>query len=893
MRLARKLLKILVWIVAVILIIVIGILGFIQTPFAKRMIGEVIARVTRTSDGGEVRFGKITGLIPYHIQVGDFRIRDGEGYWLVVEDADVLVSLPDLIRFRLRALEVRVRSASILRLPRGNTTDDETAAEENDTPFTLRSLPALRCDLLSVGRASLDESVLGERIDTELKGYRIRTSPSTGGSAYIRLNRIDGRSGRLVLAAASGAEFSPLSASIMIDEDAGGSLGTLVSPGSSESFSFFFRGRGPIDKWKVNLSAKKKEELKLTGDLILDLTSPLASGKLEASLGMLPLKELAGRGTLFTSFTVVNGGQNVSARIQAEALELPFCRAGALEININAEDILRTPSGTLDLKGSDLQYSEGEKVSRGGAVLIGKISGRISLRETDRKLESELELKLVDCSFPHLPTGSLNPLELIISGRLKDNRINLSLDSGEQSRLSLKAEAEAPLDLSLHPISLHPPGDGTISGKLQARIDLELLSNYLAISRQSIRGIVSADLSASGTSERPEITGQVKIEKGRYRNLNTGTALNGVTMDLQADRDQITIKQFEATTPSHGKLGITGQMTLAPAEHFPYSLSLELEKAELTDLEELTAVFSGKILLEGTTEEGRLQGTVKIDQAEGRIPRTFPPSVPEIPVIEINQPGGATPIQKPSGPSPFLKKFALDLQIIAPDKITVKGRGLDSEWKADIKIKGTAARPLISGGINLLDGIFIFMGEDLEMKDCSVTMDGRFPPVPQLKINMEEVKSDITINLQIIGPVTAPEVILSSQPPYPTDEILARLLYGRSASQLSGIQALQIANGLRTLQGKGGFFDLLTGWTSFLGDIQVDLTELEGRTDQTAVRVRWSVTRHIYVENQRAIDDKGNVFIARWDLSRHLQLNTQSGYGLMGDSAYLRYRWDY
>ncbi len=188
---------------------------------------------------------------------------------------------------------------------------------------------------------------------------------------------------------------------------------------------------------------------------------------------------------------------------------------------------------------------------------------------------------------------------------------------------------------------------------------------------------------------------------------------------------------------------------------------------------------------------------------------------------------------------------------------------------------------------------FIFMGEELDLKDCSVTMDGRFPPVPQLRINAEDVKFDITINLQVVGPVTAPQVILSSQPPYPPDEILARLLYGRPSSQLTGLQALQIANGLRVLQGKGGFFDLLTGWTSFFGDIQVDFTELAGSSSQTAVRVRWSISRQIYIENQRAIDDKGNVFIARWDLTRHLQLNTQSGYGLFGDSAYLRYQWDY
>lgn len=889
----RRLLKYFIRTVIVILILAALLLAFIQTPFAKRMIGEVLARVTRTSDGGEVFFGSISGLIPYRIRVGDFRIRDGEGDWLVVKDADLRVSLPDLIHFRLRALEVKVRSASLLRLPRGNDKEEEIPAEEDDTPFNLRSLPSFSVDLLSVARATVEEPVLGERIVTSLKGCQIKTDTTDGGALQLSLARIDGKSGRLTLSAAAGVEFSPLFTHIWIEEGAGGSLEELLSSGSTGSLSLLFKGQGPIEKWKVDLTARKQGQWKLTGDLLFDLTRPLAEGKLEASFETLPIKGTTGRGTVSTSFTVAGGGQNISAKIQAEDLDLPFGRTGALEVTVDVEDLLRAPRGTVEFNASDLQYPDAEEDGARGAVTIGEITGHISLQGTEQHPAAELEVRITDCAFPDAPTGSLKPLEITITGRLKDDRLHLSLDSGEQSRFSLKAEAEAAVKLSLNPISFNLPGDGTLSGKLQARVDLELLANRLALSRQTIRGIVNADLSAGGTLGKPELTGQVKMEKGRYRNLNTGTALNGVTVEIEADRDRVTVKQLSATTPGHGKLGLTGWLKLSPPDNFPYSLSLELAAAELIDLEVLTAVFSGKVLLEGSLEEGRLHGTVKIDQAEGRIPKIFPPSIPEIEVVEINKSGGGTPVQKSSGPSRFLEKFALDIHVTAPERITVKGRGLDSEWKADITVKGTAARPLVSGGVELLDGIFIFMGEELDLKDCSVTMDGRFPPVPQLKINAEDVKSDITINLQVVGPVTAPEVILSSQPPYPTDEILARLLYGRSSSQLTGLQGLQIANGLRTLQGKGGFFDLLTGWTSFFGDIQVDLTELAGSSSQTAVRVRWSISRHIYVENQRAIDDKGNVFIARWDLTRHLQLDTQSGYGLLGDSAFLRYRWDY
>jgi translocation and assembly module TamB len=185
------------------------------------------------------------------------------------------------------------------------------------------------------------------------------------------------------------------------------------------------------------------------------------------------------------------------------------------------------------------------------------------------------------------------------------------------------------------------------------------------------------------------------------------------------------------------------------------------------------------------------------------------------------------------------------------------------------------------------------MGEELSLEDCAVMMDGEYPPVPQLKINAEIVKPAIIMNLQIVGPVTQPEVIISSQPPYPDDEILARLLFGRPASQLSGLQALQIVNGLRSLQGQAGFFDLLTDWASFLGNIQVDFTDLQGTEDQTAVRVRWSLSRNFYVENQRSLEAPDNLFLARWEIIRNLQLRLQSGYGILGHAGFLHWQMNY
>ena len=59
------------------------------------------------------------------------------------------------------------------------------------------------------------------------------------------------------------------------------------------------------------------------------------------------------------------------------------------------------------------------------------------------------------------------------------------------------------------------------------------------------------------------------------------------------------------------------------------------------------------------------------------------------------------------------------------------------------------------------------------------------------------------MTLRITGVADAPQFELTSVPPLPQDEILARLLFGESAGQLTALQAAQLGAALVTLTGVG------------------------------------------------------------------------------------------
>ncbi len=893
----------------------------IQTPAGKRLLADGITALASSKDGSGVTFRSLSGFIPFRFGVGEFKISDAKGDWLVAENISLRMDPGNLLLFRLRAEEVTVGRVTWRRLPAGSDVDKEE--KKPGEGFAPRDIPSFTVERLWIKSLIAEESLPGKRIVAELKGH-VRNDSADGASVTLAL-KPRGRDGdNLAVAGTAAADLSSLALEITLNEKAGGNLGSLFIPGADEPISLQLHGGGPWEACRVRMSGRAGASGKLDLDITLNLARILAEGTLKASFtGLLGMRAAGqGSGNIFVRLADSDGGQDISAQIEASGVQSSFGGAGHILASLDAHDLLRSPRGTIKLLTERIDYRDTGAATGASAGEANSVAARCTFGETEAGARAEMEARISGCTLPGTITASNGTHDLTLRAVLENKKLRVRLSGKEDTDFFIKADLTAGAEFSLAPFAFRLDEDGPLGGDLSARLDLSFLNNRLALSRQSLRGTLSADLTAGGTIRKPEINGEISLREGEYQNLNTGTVLTSLAARLKIETDVLVLEELTARTPpppetalggwarfipgvsllphldqpreapKEGEISLIGRTKLSPAEGFPSAYSLRIRDALLADMDILTATASGEIDFDGNLEGSRLKGKLTIKRAEGRIPSNLSSGVPEIEVTEINKPG-ETAAQRPPASSPFLKTVALDLHLTAPEDIFITGRGLDSEWKADVTATGTADAPSLRGGITLLDGIFIFMGEELKLENCSIMMSGGFPPMPQLKINARVVKSDITITLQIVGPVNAPEVILSSQPSYPADEILARLLYGRPASQLTGLQALRIADGLRTLQGKGGLFDRLTGWTSFLGNIQVDFTELEGSTDQTAVRVRWSLSKNFYVENQHSIDARDNLFLARWDLTRRLQLRTQSGYGFLGDAAYLRYQWDY
>ena len=103
---------------------------------------------------------------------------------------------------------------------------------------------------------------------------------------------------------------------------------------------------------------------------------------------------------------------------------------------------------------------------------------------------------------------------------------------------------------------------------------------------------------------------------------------------------------------------------------------------------------------------------------------------------------------------------------------------------------------------------------------------------------------DLTVTAGFQGPASDPELVLTSNPSLPEDEILSQVLFGKSQGSLSAIEAVQLASAVNELSGGGGGLDIVGSVRRFIG---ADVLQVGGGEDGPNVKVGKYLTDGVYV----------------------------------------------
>ena len=395
-------------------------------------------------------------------------------------------------------------------------------------------------------------------------------------------------------------------------------------------------------------------------------------------------------------------------------------------------------------------------------------------------------------------------------------------------------------------------GGGTLTSRLtRAPLFAQVRYNGPADTLWRLTGVESFDLSGpvavgadiSGTLNNPQIRGSFATQSLRLESPLSGTVLTGVQARGAFGGSKLVINNFTATA---GRGTLTGRAAfdLAAANGFGMDISATATNADIIRRDDVSATVTGPLTIKSDGASGVIAGNVDLVRSAFRLGQAnATAAIPRLKVREINRPADRNELAA----APM--SWALDIKARAQNQLAVTGLGLDSEWEGDINLGGTLDAMRIAGRLDVVRGGYEFAGRRFDLDRGTIRFQGSSPPDPVLDIQANANIQSIAATIKVIGTASKPEITFASVPALPQDELLSRLLFGTSITNLSAPEALQLAAAVTSLRGGGGGLDPINAVRRAIGLDRLRILAADATTGQkTAVAAGKYLTRRTYVE---------------------------------------------
>jgi translocation and assembly module TamB len=506
----------------------------------------------------------------------------------------------------------------------------------------------------------------------------------------------------------------------------------------------------------------------------------------------------------------------------------------------------------------------------GGAATVSGRSG--SAPEVHAQLAS-MPLELLDIFWPNLD----------LSGSASGH-VDYAWKSNRSGRLDLKVHglSRAGLVLASKPIDVGvaaivngnqaalravAASDGAIVGRAQARfapmgkgpLMAELLNAPLfaqlryagpADTLWRLTGSEVIDMSGplavgadiGGRLTNPVIHGSLRTQKARLESQVTGMVIDDIAADARFSGPQLIFTQITGQTTGGGSINGAGSVTFSGGNAL-LNLSFNANQALLLNRDDVSARVTGPLKLQSDANGGTISGNFKLNKGRFQLGRAT--SAAAIPQLDVRETGlEEDEVIQPAA----VHRWKLDLNVAGSD-LSVIGLGINSRWRTSLDIGGFADAPRFTGRADLVQGNYDFAGRIFRLDRGVIRFGGESPPNPLLDIHAQAAVQGIDASVIVRGTGLKPEITFASSPPLPQDELLSRILFGTSITNLSAPDALQLASAVAALQSGSGSLDPINALRRAVGLDRLRIVPADVATGQkTAIAAGKYIRRKLFVE---------------------------------------------
>jgi translocation and assembly module TamB len=369
--------------------------------------------------------------------------------------------------------------------------------------------------------------------------------------------------------------------------------------------------------------------------------------------------------------------------------------------------------------------------------------------------------------------GTLTALSLNVENAKVHNqepiRFSLANQSVNIQQLRLVGEGT---DLTAHG-SVQLSGDRSLDLTADGRLDLKLLSSFDPDFTSS--GLVTMNVTVGGTLAEPLPQGHFQVTGGSISYAGLPSGLGELNGSLLFTRDHIHIETLTARTGG-GTLDLKGD-----AFYFKQQLNFNLtatgKDVRLRYPPGVSSTADAELHWVGSRSASTVSGDISINK------------MAVTPGFDFSAYLGSRQFSTVTAANSPLNNVKLDIHVVTAPELQMRTAIARLSGDADLRLRGSMARPAVLGRVDILEGQATFHGTRFTLERGDITFTNPVAIEPQFNLQASTHVRNYDLNITLIGtPSRGLNLNYRSEPPLPKSDIIALLALGRTNEESAQLQ---------------------------------------------------------------------------------------------------------
>ncbi len=289
-------------------------------------------------------------------------------------------------------------------------------------------------------------------------------------------------------------------------------------------------------------------------------------------------------------------------------------------------------------------------------------------------------------------------------------------------------------------------------------------------------GNAVVNLSVRGSWDKPEISGEMRIESGEIKIKDVPQKFSDLNGTIDFNQERIVIDSLTGDVGGGG-MKLSGWAQLARFVPGEFSTRVAFDNVTVRYPPGLVSTLSGELYYDGDTKEQNLSGDVLIKRAlyEKRV---------EWKSMLLETFKGFS--QRRKTEIGWIGETQLNIRFHGKDNILIQNNLAKIPIEVDTFIRGTPGQPQLLGRLEARTGVAYFRRNDFKIQYASVDFVDPNRINPVLDIQAETRIREYLIRMTVSGPADRAVVTFVSDPPLSETDVLSMLALGKKSADLVG-----------------------------------------------------------------------------------------------------------